>query len=108
MNLRVVIHGCGIAGMMTALAIKKNSKHSIIYIIDSHRAAFANINHVGIWGTAMRCIQNVGLIDRISPYIQPVLKSGYKSVQGSWLAKPVVGVEAYPGIHFILYRWTLS
>ena len=91
--MNVVVVGSGIAGKTVAAYLRRLNVVKKVTIVQE-RAMNDDDNHnkhltTGLWGPALACFHELGLSKGLRPLVQPVGPSGYKSVGGAWLARPV-------------------
>lgn len=107
--MRVVIIGGGLAGQSCAAFLQRLKSVSSIAIIEATTrrhyeegkqlsiAAASNCKddhalYTGLWSPALHELANIGFYQKIKSDVAFVGTSGYRSVQGNWLARPSVGL----------------
>jgi 2-polyprenyl-6-methoxyphenol hydroxylase-like FAD-dependent oxidoreductase len=91
--MNVVVVGSGIAGKTVAAFLRRLNVVKKVTIVQERSMNEENHNKhltTGLWGPALACFHELGLSEALLPLLQPVGPSGYKSVGGAWLARPVV------------------
>ena len=91
--MRVAIVGGGVAGLSTAITLSRLPFVSSIKIIDADTNSESKITdntYTGLWNPALTILKGYGI--DIDSKICFVNKSGYKSINGQWLAQPRKGL----------------
>jgi 2-polyprenyl-6-methoxyphenol hydroxylase-like FAD-dependent oxidoreductase len=112
--MNIVIAGGGLAGLATAVVLRKLPfvksivilEKAVVSVYSSSKSESGDVirdeninNHHrynGLWSPALQCLQSMGIYSKIERYLQGVRSSGYKDVSGRWLAKPFIGLLPPP------------
>ena len=125
-HMNVIIAGGGVAGLTSAAVLRKlpfvksilifeatnlpQISSSVVNQFSSNegesmttssriRNGFHHYN--GIWNPALRCLQSIGIYDKIEKDLHAVRESGYKDFSGRWLAQPTKGLQEPPSKSFL-------
>ena len=90
--MRVAIVGSGVGGLSTAHSLSRLPFVSSIKIIDkgTNNDKMTDNSYTGLWNPALSILCNYGI--DIDSKVCFVNKSGYKGVDGRWLAQPKKGL----------------
>ena len=87
--MEVIIAGTGIAGKACAAYLRRLTFVKSVKLIGESSVDRAVGNkYTGLWSPSLSCFKELGIYESLSPYLQAVGTSGYKSRSGSWLAQP--------------------
>ena len=88
--MEILIAGTGIAGKACAAYLRRLPFVNSIKLLGESSSVDTIIenNHTGLWSPSISCFKELGIYESLSPFLQAVGISGYKSRSGSWLAQP--------------------